>query len=307
MSHTDSKQLSIILVNYNSNDWLEKCLSSFKNLRNFFPNPEKSLYETIIVDNGSTKSTTDLQQHFPWVKWVRLEKNLGFSGGNNVGIQHATGKYIMLLNTDTEIPQNADLLKLLENFEHDPQIGVVSPRVNFPSGELDHASHRGFPTPWNSLMYYSGIAKVLPWFPIVAGYRLSWKNMQQAHEIDACTGAAMIVRRAAMDQVGLLDESFFMYAEDIDWCYRFQQAGWKIWFDPSQIIIHHKHKSGLGQSQSWETKVRTTNAFFDTMKQFWRKHYQTRYPRFLMSLGFVMIDLMKYWKLQKERKHHADA
>src|SRR5690606_37017252 len=116
----------------------------------------------------------------------------------------------LLLNTDTEFPPKTDLLSLLDNFTN-AKVGIVTPKIILPSGKLDHACHRGFPTPWNAAMYYSGIGKIFPKWKLVAGYRQSWKDLSSRHEVEACSGAAMILRSEALTQVGLLDESFFMY------------------------------------------------------------------------------------------------
>ncbi|MCD8485110.1 glycosyltransferase family 2 protein [Candidatus Woesebacteria bacterium] len=301
------KQLSLILVSYNSWSWVEKCLASFTNVAEWDPDPKKTPLEVILVDNASSDGVLEqVKQKFPWVKTYALGENRGFSAGNNVGIQHASAPFIMLLNTDTEFPPQTNLLSLLDVFAEDPEIGVVTPRVELDSGEIDPSSHRGFPTPWNAMMYYSGLAKRFPQRKWAAGYHLSWMDLSTAHEIEACSGAAMIVRRTAMEEVGLLDESYFMYAEDIDWCYRFHLGKWKIWYDPRVVIIHHKHKSGLGKAVKWETKEKTIRAFYDTMKQFWRKFYTDRYPALIMIFVFAMIELLKYRKLQQERKHYEN-
>lgn len=304
----NQKKLSIILVSYNSWQWVEKCLASFQNIVGWVPQEKKSPLEVILVDNASQDDVlTKVAAQFPWVHTIALDENRGFSAGNNAGIQQATAPVIMLLNTDTEFPPDTDLLSLLEVFEEQKDVAVITPKVVFPDGELDHASHRGFPTPWNALMYFSGVAKRFPRWKFVAGYQQSWKSLDVAHEIEACSGAAMLVRKKAIDEVGLLDESYFMYAEDIDWCYRFHQEKWKIWYDPRVEIIHHKYKSGMGKAVAWETKEKTITAFYDTMKQYWRKFYMNRYPALVMIFVFAMIELLKYRKLHQERKHYENA
>lgn len=292
-------RLSIIVLNYNGWDWTKKCLDSLQNI------VEKDQVEVIVVDNASTDDSLQHLRKYPGIQLVEAAQNRGFSAGNNLGIQYAQAPFIMLLNSDAEIRPNTKLLTLLDNFS-DPRVGIVTPRIELPTGELDHACHRGFPTPWNAACYYSGVGTLFPRFRLVAGYRQSWKDFSTIHTVDACSGAAMIVRQSALPAVGLLDEDFFMYAEDIDWCYRFAELGYSTLYDPTVIIIHHKHKSGLSTS-SWETKERSISAFFDTMKQFMNKHYQRRYPRFVLRLSSAMIDLLKYWKLTSERKKYERA
>jgi GT2 family glycosyltransferase len=296
--------LSIILLNFNGWNWVEKCLHSFHHLDNWASTGPEG-FEVILVDNGSTENKLAVfEERYPWLITKRLPENIGFSAGNNVGISMAKSPFVMLLNTDTEFTPKTNLSLLLEQFNN-PSVAIVSPKVVLSSGDIDHACHRGFPTPWNALMYYSGIARRFPRWPLVSGYTRSWQDLQTIHPVDACTGAAMIVRTAAIDQVGLLDESFFMYAEDIDWCYRFAQAGWLTMYDPSVVVIHHKHKSGQ-KNQDLSVRSKSITAFFNTMKQFMNKHYRHKYPAVVLFVSFVMIDILKAWKLHNERKQYAD-
>lgn len=301
------KKIAIIVVNYNGRAWLEKCFSSFENLTGWEAKKGHPDIDTVLVDNGSSDDSLEVvTQKFPWVQIIPLEKNVGFSAGNNVGIQRTKNPYVMLLNSDTEFLPGTDLLSLLQHFEN-KDIGIVTPKVVLDSGELDHACHRGFPTPWNAFCYFSGLGKLFPKVPIFAGYRQSWKDLSTMHTVEACTGAAMIVPRVLTEKIGLLDESYFMYGEDIDWCYRFAQAGKLCFYDPSVTVLHHKHKSGLASKSAWETKERSTAAFFDTMKQFYKKFYAARYPRLVGLVLFFVIDTMKQRKIDRERKKYADA
>lgn len=291
--------LTIVLVNFNSGEWLERCLQSFQNLQGWSPSSKE--IKVVMVDNASTDGSTEqVEKKYPWVEITRLPQNVGFAAGNNVALAKVTTEFAMLLNTDTEFRPDTDLSDFIRRNFADSKVAVVSPRVELASGQLDHASHRGFPTLWNSAMYFLGVEKRFPKNRVAAGYTLGWLDTHTAHEIQACTGAAMIIRTAAMQEVGLFDEAFFMYAEDIDWCYRFAAAGWKIWYDPSVIITHHKHKSGKSKQGNVETKLRTTAAFYDTMKQYFRKHNQ-RTPTLVLLLAFAMIDLLKYRKMAQER------
>lgn len=293
-------QISIIIVNYNGWYWLEKCLESFDHLLH------REEIETIVVDNGSTDdSVGKIQKHFSAVKLIALKENLGFAGGNNVGIQVANAPYIMLFNSDTEFFPETNLRVLLDVFNQEGRVAVVTPKLVLDSGEIDHACHRGFPTPWNAFTYFSGLARWLPGMKLFTGYEMGWKNLSERHEIEACSGAAMVVKREAIDDVGLLDESYFMYGEDIDWCYRFKQKAWKVIYEPAVTVLHHKHKSGLGKVGSWETKLRTTEAFFDAMKQFIRKFYSEKYPLPIRLVIFSIIDTMKHRRVEKERKRYV--
>lgn len=304
MSNIDQiASLTIVLVNYNSGEWLERCLKSFQNIKNWSTLQKK--WRVVMVDNDSTDGSTEVvEKAYPWLEIIRLPENRGFAAGNNVALADVDTEFAMLLNTDTEFLVPTDLNEfILRNFAQ-AEVGVLSPRVELTDGSLDHACHRGFPTIWNAAMYFSGITKRFPTVKWLSGYTLGWQDSKKAHASQACTGAAMIVRTSAMKQVGLLDEAFFMYAEDIDWCLRFVQAGWTVWYDPSVVVTHHKHKSGKGKHANIDVKLRTTAAFYDTMKLYFRKHHG-KTPALVLLVTFAMIDILKYRKLTQERTRHV--
>lgn len=289
------KRLSIIIVNHNTEKLVEAAVRSVEQLMS-------KDWEVIVVDNASIdQSVQTLRKAFPWLEVITNENNVGFAGGNNIGIKKSNAAYIMLLNSDALLTHVGKLETLLKYMDEHPDVAVVTPKVVLAHGELDKASHRGFPTPWNSFTYFSQLERVFGKVPGLAqlfgGYHLTWKTLNQPHEIDAATGAAMIVRKKAIDQVGLLDEAFFMYGEDIDWCYRFKQARWKIIFHPGFEVLHLKNQSGIKRViQSDEDHIKraqTTAHFFDTMGQFYEKHYAKRYPRFVKRLVYTGISIIK--------------
>ncbi len=272
---TTAHDLSIVIVNYNGQFWLKKTLLT---LKEWVLNKTKFDIEVIVVDNGShDDSLVMLKRQFRWVTVIALEQNVGFAAGNNVGLRHTKSRYVMLLNSDVESTAQTQLDELLFFLDEHPQVAVVTPKVELPNGQLDWACHRGEPTPWAALTYFSGLGKSFPKSPLFGQYHLTYLDLRQPHQVDACTGAAMIVKSSAMKQVGLLDEQFFFYAEDLDWCKRFRDAGWQVWYLPSSIVVHHKNKSGLS-SQSVETRVKTRRYFYDTMLQYYDKHYRSNYP-----------------------------
>jgi GT2 family glycosyltransferase len=291
-------RLSIIILNHNTERLVAATLKSVQELR-------EADWEVIVVDNASTDNSVPvMKKAFPWVHLIVNEKNLGFAGGNNLGLEKAQGKYIMLLNSDALFTRHGKLEQLLSYMDAHPEVGVVTPKVVLPSGQPDMAAHRGFPTPWNALTYFAKLEKVFGATPIFnrffGGYHMTWLALNQPHEIDACTGAAMIVRATAMKKVGPLDASFFMYGEDLDWCYRFKQAGWNIVYHPGFEVLHLKHQSGLKREilsdDDLAKRTQTTKHFFDTMKQFYRKHYAQKYPAIVMRAAFAGIDLLQALK-----------
>ena len=279
-------RLSIIILSYNTKRYLEQVLRSLARVK-------KNDWEVIVVDNASQDGSAQMvKEEFPFVKCVSNRKNVGFSAGNNSGIRRAQGAYVLLLNSDTEVRDAESIPTLLSYMDKHPDIGAVTPKVVLADGTMDMASHRGIPTPWNSFSYFIGLERVFGKLPgiqrIFGGYHQTWKSMEYTHEVDACTAAAMFVRAAAIDEVGLLDEQFFMYGEDLDWCYRFRKAGWKIVYNPEATIIHHKNKSGVQVETNDEigkiTKKQATSQFFDTMELFYRKHYGKVYPRWFLGV-----------------------
>lgn len=279
-----TKDLTLIYLNYNTPDWTSLALSS---LQTHYLKKTKLKVEVIVVDNASTDGSADLiEQQFSWVKLIRAEENGGFAVGNNLALKQITSRYVMLINSDVEATKDTNLDELVYYMDAHPEVSVVTPKLTLASGKLDPASHRGEPTPWASLTYFSGLAKLFPSSPLLARYHLSFKDLRHIHEIDACSGAAMLVRTSAMQKVGVLDERFFMYAEDLDWCKRFRDEGGTVMFYPNVHMIHHKYKSGRGQKG--KVKSTTSKHFYQTMLQYYDKHYWKTYPS-IVRLGIQLF------------------
>ncbi len=288
--------LSIIIVSYNTKDFLRKCLESLqKNLS------KKLKVEIIVVDNNSSDDSTDMvKEKFPDVMLIANKENLGFSKANNLGIEKSAGKYVLFLNPDTEVPQNT-VEELLNFMDGHQDCAASTGKVVMPNGELDDAAHRGFPTPWNAITHFSGLSKVFPKSKLFTGYSLGWMDIDSVHEIDACAGAFMLVRREGGKEVQWWDEDFFWYGEDLDFCYRLKQKGWKIYYVPAVSILHYKgvsggikkHSQGISTA-SKETKIRATKARFQAMRIFYRKHYVQKYSQLLT--WFIMQGVnIKEW------------
>jgi len=283
--------LSIIILNYNGQFWLKKLLPTLKS--NYL---KKSKYqvEVVVVDNDSSDNSVELvKKDFKWVKLMESGRNGGFAFGNNVAIKDNKARYVMLLNSDTEfLKEGSNLDELIEYMDQNKKVAMISPRLELSDGNLDQASHRGEPTPWASLTYFTKLEKLFPKSKIFAQYHQGYKDLSEIHEIDACSGAAMIIRNSAIKKVGMLDERFFMYAEDLDWCKRFRDAGYKIIFYPKVKVIHHKYKSGIKSSNKKTASV-TQKFFYDTMLQYYDKHYKEQYPKFVRNLLRYFIFIKK--------------
>ncbi|MEK7502354.1 MAG: glycosyltransferase family 2 protein [Patescibacteria group bacterium] len=287
--------LSIIIVSYNTKDFIRECLKSIRVTSKGFD------YEIIVVDNVSSDGTSQMvKEEFPDVIAIKSRKNLGFSKANNAGVEKSKGRYVLFLNPDTVVYKDS-LFGMVKFMDEHKEAGAATCKLVMPGGRLDDAAHRGFPNPWNSLSYFSGLSKLFPSSKLFGGYNLGWMDLSKPHEIDACAGAFMMVRRQAGEKIGWWDEDYFFYGEDLEFCFRLKEIGWKIYFVPSVSVLHYKGVSGGIKKVSkeittanLETKKRSTNWRFNAMKIFYRKHYQNRYP--LPLTWFVMGGInLKHW------------
>lgn len=279
-------KLSIIILNYNTGGLFKKCLLSIEKIKTDFK------FEVVVVDNGSEdESCLMVKKDFPWVNLIENKKNLGFSKGNNIGIRRAKGKYILLLNSDTVVNKKA-ISEMVEFMEKNKKVGAATCRVLLEDGSLDPACHRGFPTPWNAFCYFLGLEKLFPKSKVFAGYHLGYLPMNKTHEIDSLTGAFYFVRKKVIDEVGLLDEDYFMYGEDLDWSYRIKKTGWKIMYVPKAEIVHFKKRSGR-KAKNKKLRRKVSDYFYETMKLFYKKHYLDKYPKILLFFVFLTIDIKK--------------
>lgn len=226
--------LSIIIVNYNTSDLTIQAIKSI------YQSHTKYSYEIFVVDNASSDHSVKLiEREFSDINMIINNKNVGFSRANNQAIKKAIGKYILLLNSDTVIKH--DTIEIMLDFmNRETTVGASGCKVVLPDGSLDKACRRGFPTPSASFYYMSGLSRVFPKSVKFNQYHLSYLDENEANPIDCLVGAFMLVRKDVVDEVGLLDETFFMYGEDIDWCYRIKEVGWDIYYYPLTSIVHLK-------------------------------------------------------------------
>lgn len=253
--------LSIIIVNYNVKEFLQNLLTSLsKAVANLSS-------EIIVVDNGSDDGSVELLRNkFPQVTLISNEENLGFSKANNLGLRIAKGKNLLLLNPDT-IVQEDTFEKLIKFFEEHQDAGMIGCKILNPDGTLQLACRRSFPGPWTSFCKVSGLSTMFPKSKIFARYNLTFLDEDQSYEVDAISGSFMMVRREVFENIGGLDEQFFMYGEDLDWCYRVQKTGWKVYYVHETTIIHYKGESTKRSSLD-ETKI-----FYNAMHLFVKKHF----------------------------------
>jgi N-acetylglucosaminyl-diphospho-decaprenol L-rhamnosyltransferase len=225
---------SVVVVTYNSAAWIERCLESVRGL------------ETIVVDNGSTDGTVALvRERFPAVRLLEQE-NAGMGGGNNAGMRIASGRYFLLLNSDAWVVGDA-VAQLVAFADEHPEAAVVGPRLLNPDGSLQRSA-RAFPTLWRLATEYLFLRKLAPRSRTLNRFYEGGFDHDVVREVDWLFGACLLVRRDAADEVGLFDKDFFMFSEETDWCYRFRQAGWKVYFFPGAEVVHvggGSHGGGL--------------------------------------------------------------
>ncbi len=267
----------VVVVNYNTAGLLRRCLDHVS------ASQAEATISLTVVDNGSTDdSMAVLREEYPQVRALRSERNLGFSGGNNLALrqilaalppQAARGhEYILLVNSDLFLAPDT-IAGLVAFAEDRPEVGAVGPRVEKPDGTLDLACRRSFPTPANAFFKLFGLSRRFPGNARFAAYNLTNLDPAQLTEVDAVTGACMLVRVSAIDEIGLLDERFFMYGEDLDWAYRLKAQGWRVFYNPAVRALHQKGATSARQSG------RMIVEFYRAMYLFHQKHYATRSPR----------------------------
>ena len=232
-------ELSIIIVSWNVKSLLRDCLNSLS--RAIAAAPDLST-EVIVVDSASSDGSPDMvRQEFPWVRLIASEKNLGYAGGNNRGIDTARGRFFFLLNPDTVV--HPDILHQLVDFmDRHPQSGAVGPQLLWPDGSIQ-SSRRRFPT-LGSLFWESTLLG--QWFPnnrYIRDYHCAGQTPDQPQLVDWVVGAAIFIRRDAWQQVGPIDEDYFMYFEETDWCRRAAEIGWLTYYLPGARLIHFEGKS----------------------------------------------------------------
>ena len=235
-----------------------------------------------------------VERHFPHVELIANQDNLGYPRGNNIGLRHlgfrgqgavaeTAPRYALLLNPDTELPRDA-LVQMVRFMDSRPDVGAAGPKLILTDGSLDRACRRGFPTPMVSFYHYSGLARLFPGNRRFGRYNMTFVDEDHELEVDSVVGAYMQVRKTVIDRIGLMDEAFFMYGEDLDWAFRVKQAGYKVWYHPS-VTVHHvkraaSRKSPIAQFEFWRA-----------MLIFYRKHYQrtTILPLHLMVLAALLF------------------
>jgi len=253
----EEPDLSVIIVNWNAKELLAACLESL------FADQEGVTVELFVVDNASSDGSVEMvQRDFPEVILIANRENLGFARAANQAIRHSRGRYILLLNPDTLVMKQA-LLRMVRFLDHQPLVGALGAKILTPNGNIDFRGGRHFPTPLTEFFDQARISKVFPTSRILGRYLMGYWDHKDSREVDLLSGACMMVRSETIDEVGPLDEEFFLYGEDVEWCYRIKRAGWKIFYYAEAQIIHLGGGSTKGYPESLGIEqLRSINLFF---------------------------------------------
>lgn len=282
-------KLSIIIVNYNVKFFLSQCLNSVKLAIDNLLQP----VEVFVVDNHSVDGSCFLiKEQFPWVKLIENKQNVGFSKANNQAIKQAQGEYILLLNPDTVLEQDT-LKKVVAFMDHHPNAGGLGVRMIDGKGNFLPESKRGLPTPQVAFFKISGLSKLFPKSKLFNRYHLGYLDEHAINEVDVLSGAFMLLRKKTLDIIGLLDETFFMYGEDVDLSYRITLAGFKNYYFPETTIIHYKGESTKKGS------VNYVRMFYSAMSIFAQKHFRSKQSSLMSSIIHIAIWLRAFLSLIK--------
>jgi N-acetylglucosaminyl-diphospho-decaprenol L-rhamnosyltransferase len=282
--------LAIVIVNYNTCNLLRDCLASIYNSQGNLD------FDVVVVDNASSDGSAAMVNHeFPLTTVIASQVNGGFAYANNLGLRRlgfdssttsppVTPRYVLLLNPDTVLPATA-LATMVAFMDQHPEIGAAGPKLMRPDGSLDLACRRAFPTPEVSLYRMAGLSRLFPRSRVFGRYNMTFADPDQLTEVDAIVGAFMMVRQEAVIQAGLLDETYFMYGEDLDWAYRIKACGWKIYYNPEVTVLHIKRAASR---RSPKAQVE----FYRAMDIFYHKFYADNTSFWLHGLVVTGIRLL---------------
>lgn len=295
--------LSIIIVNYNTKDLLENCLKSV-----FKAAAPKNGIEVILVDNNSSDGSPDMvARNFKEVKIIRNKSNTGFARANNTGYEVAAGKYLLFLNSDTVVKKYS-FVKPLKFLKNHPSVGAITIKLVTADGTLDLDNHRGFPTPWSSFCHFFGLSKLFPHSTVFNPYYLGLKKLNKVHTIPVAAGSFIMMSSKLFNDIGRWDEAYYFYGEDIDLCFRINQAGKKIIYYPLVSTLHLKGAtSGLRKETSSmvktdrQNRIKVAKASVEAMKIFYKKFYAKKYPVVVTWLVLFAVTIKGWLRVLKQQ------
>ena len=287
-------KLSVIIVNYNVKYYLEQCLLSLESAARGLE------YEIIVVDNASTDGSNDyIPTRFPKIKWIACEENGGFSHGNIIAYSHATGEYVLMLNPDTIVTRKA-IIDSIEFMDSNHNVGCCGVKMINRDGSFAMESRRGIVTPWVSICKATGLCRRYPNNKLFGHYYMSYLDKDQANPIEMTSGAFMLLRKKTLQEVGFLDEQFFMYWEDSDLSYRILKAGYKNYYLPNPIL-HYKGESSV------KSILRYRYWLYSSLRLFFKKHSPLYYIISYIPLTFTAWYLKSRIGKDKEKSEETQS
>jgi GT2 family glycosyltransferase len=267
--------LSICIVTYKARGQLQECLDSLR------VNSPALSYEIIVVDNDSEDGTLEMiREKYPEVQLICLPENQGYTRPMNLALRRGQGNYLLQLNPDTVIlPEAFD--QLLAYMEEHPECGICVPKVLNRDGSMQWQCRRSEARPWDVIAYFSRLSQLFPASPRFAGYLMTYRDPDETYEVQAVSGSCMFIRRATIDQIGYLDERYYAYQEDTDFCLQARKAGWKVVYYPGAQIIHYGAEGG--------TRIHPYYSAFE-----WHRSYYIYYSRWFAKDYFFLLNWLLY-------------
>lgn len=277
-------RLSIVIVNWNTSDLLAACLQSIESHRPPFE------HEVIVVDNASRDfEERSMRAQFPWANFVANPENAGYARGNNQAIERCTGDYVLLLNPDTEMTTGT-LDALVEFMDSHPDAAAAGARLLRPDGTVER-SVRGFPYPGPIAWELLRLSRLFPRSRVFGAYRMTWFGYDQVAEVDQPMGSCLILRHRAIEEVGLLDEQFPIFFNEVDWLYRARERGWRVYFTPSAAVIHH---GAASTKQAGRRKMKKES--HDSLLRFYAKHFRGKLSPVTYYLAVAAVKVSRQLK-----------
>jgi GT2 family glycosyltransferase len=258
-------KVSIVIVNWNTRDHLIECLESIRTY------PPRCSYEVIVVDNDSSDGSAQaVRQYFPEITLIENGENIGYAKANNQAIENSTGDYILLLNPDVRVKNNT-IDTLVDFAIQHSDAAAVGCKLVTPDGKIQE-SCRSFPYPLSVFFEYTKLSWLLPWCKFISSYRMRYFRYDTDVEVDQPMASCLLISRRAWEDVGSFDESFPIFFNDVDWCYRAKQKGWKIYFTAKTYAIHY------GGASTLQVKAKMIQESHRSLRKFYEKHYKHKLP-----------------------------
>jgi len=303
-------KLSVIILNYNSGNFLQKCLQSLLKSR------LQDHIQAIVVDNASSDNSLNIaKKNLPSntkisIRFLKLPQNIGFSAGNNRGLKlvKPSSKYVLFLNPDTTLPPST-LQKMIIFFDRHPLVDAATCKIILAkTGQLQPECHRGFPTPWRAFCHFSGLAKIFPQSKTFSGYFLGHLNKNKTHSIEACVGAFFMLKREVGQGIGWWNEKYFFYGEDLDLCYQLKKNGYKLFFYPHCHITHFQgissgiiKESRTISTANRQTRIKAARASTQAMRIFYRDNLLDEYSPPVQKLVMLAVNLLQKFRVFKAK------